>query len=154
MTISDATPHNSTTDAGALEQLAGALGAVSSVHFTLGPEVTPIQAMEKATAAVAFILPSVLEGVRDVSRVCSEVQAVLTELVDVTARNRAGSHVVGNVEYDGQHVTVAVGDMGRPLPAPEEEPGLYVVHRLAAEFGQYAGDHGGRVSWAAVSTQT
>ncbi|MEU2968984.1 hypothetical protein ABZ687_28905 [Streptomyces ardesiacus] len=150
MTISDATPHNSTTAEGALEQLANALGAVNSVHFTLGPKVTPIQAMDKALAAVSYVLPRALEGVRDVSRVCSEVQAVLTELVDVTARNRAGSHLVGGIEYDGQHVTVAVGDMDCPLPPPDEEPGLYVVHRLAAEFGQYAGDHGGRVTWAAV----
>ncbi|MDI3102001.1 hypothetical protein QJ054_33745 [Streptomyces sp. AN-3] len=149
MTISDATPHNFTQQ-GALEEIARALGSASSVHFTLGPEVTPVLAMERAAATVAHALPSVLDGVRDLERVCSEVQAVLTELVDVTARNRAGVYLVGTVEYDGRHVTVAMGDMNRTLPPPEEEPGLYLVHRLAVDIGQYEGDHGGRVTWAAV----
>ncbi|MFJ4084995.1 hypothetical protein ACIP2Z_39380 [Streptomyces iakyrus] len=93
-------------------------------------------------------LPRLLEGVSDETG--AVVRAILTELVDVTARHGAGGDLVASVAYDGVHVTVSVGDMGRALPAPEEEPGLYLVHRLASDVGQYAGDQGGRVTWAAV----
>lgn len=106
--------------------------------------------MEQAGAVVAMALPMFLRDLPHAAETCAAVQAVLTELVDVTARHKAGLDLVGKVTYDGAHVTVTVGDMDCPLPAPEEEPGLYLVHRIASDVGQYAGDHGGRVTWAAV----
>jgi hypothetical protein len=48
---------------------------------------------------------------------------------------------------------LSVGEMICPLPAPEDEPGLYLVHGVAAEVGQNIGDHGGRVTWAAIRTR-
>lgn len=150
MTISDATPHNTTQGGPCEEMVTGALSAVNSVHFTLGPHVTAVEAMQQATATAASVLPSLLAGLPDAARVGAEVQAVLTELVDVTARYRAGLDLVVSIECDGQHVTVSAGEMSRPLPPPEEEPGLYLVHRMAVEVGQHEGDLGGRVTWAAL----
>lgn len=125
----------------------------SSIDFTIGPAATPDQAMKQATAMVRMTLPMFLVDVADVTVVCHAVESVVTELVDVTARHKAGVDLVGKVSFDGSHVTVSVGDMTGPLPTPEQEPGLYAVHRLADEVGQYAGDLGGRVTWAALAVQ-
>lgn len=155
VTISDAAPHNWPTSASAREEQITAapdlLGVESSITFSIGPETSPVEAMKQAEATVAMMLPRFLAEVPGAKDVCAAAQAVLVELVDVTARHKAGSDLVGKVAYDGDHVTVSVGDMDCSLPAPEEEPGLYLVHRAAVEVGQYAGDHGGRVTWAAVA---
>ncbi|MFB8120612.1 hypothetical protein ACFQ6U_13490 [Streptomyces sp. NPDC056465] len=154
MTISDATPHNwpprppFTGESDAAPYL---LGVESSVDFAIGPEASPIEAMERAGAMAALSLPTFLAGVAGAEETSGAVQAVLTELVDVTARHKAGLDLVARLVFDGTHVTVSVGDMDCPLPAPEEEPGLYLVHRMASDVGQYAGDNGGRVTWAAVT---
>lgn len=129
------------------------LMAASCMDFTIGPEATPVQAMARATAMAAMSLPSFLADVPGPEQVAARVQAVLTELVDVTARHKAGVDLVGRIAFDGTHVTVSMGEMNIPLPPPIEEPGLYLVHRVAAEVGQYAGDHGGRVTWAAVAVR-
>ncbi|MFB6700280.1 hypothetical protein [Streptomyces rubiginosohelvolus] len=155
MTISDTTPHNApartSNPAGADASALFTMAVESSVDFTLGPDVTPVEAMERAGAMVELSLPRFLAGVPGAEQTCAAVLSVLTELVDLTARYKAGLDLVGRVVWDGHHVTVSVGDMGRSLPAPEEEPGLYLVNRLAADIGQYAGDHGGRVTWASVT---
>lgn len=121
-----------------------------NVTFTIGPNVSAAEALERATTAATLILPRLLEGAPSAAQTSDNVRAVLQELVDVTARHTAGADLVAQIAYDGVHVTVSVGDMVGTLPAPEVEPGLYLVHRLASEVGQYAGDHGGRVTWAAV----
>ncbi|MEE1764451.1 hypothetical protein [Streptomyces sp. SP18BB07] len=123
----------------------------SSIDFTIGPEASPAEAMERAGAMVGLSLPRFLKGVWGAERACAAAQAVLAELVDVTARHKAGIDLVGRVAFDGLHVTVSVGDMLGPLPDPETEPGLYVVHRLASVVGQYDGYQGGRVTWASVA---
>ncbi|MFI5990322.1 hypothetical protein ACIBAC_00510 [Streptomyces sp. NPDC051362] len=123
----------------------------SSIDFTIGPETNAVQAVERATATVNMALPRFLAGAQGSSQTCNNILAVLTELVDLTARYKAGRDLVGSVTWDGQHAMVSVGDMRCPLPAPEEEPGLYLVHRLADRVSQYAGDMGGRVTWAAVA---
>lgn len=154
MTISDATPHNwpprptFPAEGTAAPHL---LGVESTIDFAIGPEATPIEAMERAGAMAALSLPRFLEGVAGAEDTCAAVQAVLTELVDVTARHKAGHDLVARLGFDGAHVTVSVGDMNCLLPAPEDEPGLYLVHRVASDVGQYAGDNGGRVTWAAVT---
>ncbi|MFI1532156.1 hypothetical protein [Streptomyces griseus] len=155
MTIFDTTPHDvprtsrphPQPDTSALF----AMSVESSVDFTIGPEVTPVAAMERAGAMVGMSLPRFLAGVPGAEETCSAALSVLTELVDLTARYKAGPDLVGRVTWDGHHVTVSVGDMGRPLPAPEEEPGLYLVNRVADDVGQYAGDQGGRVTWASIA---
>ncbi|MER6616378.1 hypothetical protein [Streptomyces xantholiticus] len=146
MTISDVTAKSGAISASSLPQVR----QENSIDFAIGPEASHTEAMERAGALAAMALPRMLAGAPDVARTCADVQAVLTELVDVTTRHSAGDGLVARISYDGGHVMVSVGDMGRTLPAPEEEPGLYLVHRVAAEVGQYAGDHGGRVTWAAV----
>ncbi|MEU1592741.1 hypothetical protein ABZ468_07740 [Streptomyces sp. NPDC005708] len=156
MTISDAESYPWALPRIAAVEPAAAprsLGAESSLGFTIGPEASPVEAMEQACAMVALSLPRFLEGVPGAGDVCAAVQAVLTELVDVTARHKAGLDLVGRVAFDGAHVMVSVGDMDGPLPAPEVEPGLYLVHRVASEVGQYAGDMGGRITWAAVEVR-
>ncbi|MFF8399906.1 hypothetical protein [Streptomyces sp. NPDC016172] len=125
----------------------------NSLSFTIGPEHSPIEAMAAANDMVAMSFPSFLEGLPNAAQVCADVHAVLTELVDVTARNRASVDLVGKVTYDGRHVTVSVGDMAGRLPSPEVEPGLYLVHGTAHEVGQHAGDAGGWVTWAALAVR-
>ncbi|MGW4087007.1 hypothetical protein ACWEGS_28645 [Streptomyces sp. NPDC004822] len=147
MTLSDATPHNWT---GMFGGLTDTLKAESSVDFAMGPTASPAEALERASAAVALALPRLLDGVPGAAQTCANVQAVATELIDITARHLAGQDMIGRLAYDGAHVTVSIGDMDRQLPGPEVEPGLYLVHRLVSDVGQYAGDHGGRVTWAAV----
>ncbi|MER7952003.1 hypothetical protein ABTY59_31895 [Streptomyces sp. NPDC096079] len=127
------------------------LAAEDSFDFVIGLEATPAQAMERADALLRMALPLFLERRKGSLAAFEPAAAVLTELVDVTARYAAGDALVGRVAFDGFHVTISVGDMHCELPRPEIEPGLYTVHRLAAEFGQYAGDHGGRITWAAVA---
>ncbi|MCG8971856.1 hypothetical protein [Streptomyces sp. CL12-4] len=157
MTISDATPHwppYAPAPGGDGSASALLIGVEDSIDFVIDPEASPVQAMEQAGAMAALALPSMLEGAPDPIRLCADVRALLVELVDVTARHRATPMLVARMSYDGAHVTVSVGEMDRPLPVPEEEPGLYLVHGIASEVGQYAGDHGGRVTWAAVSVRT
>ncbi|MFJ4988706.1 hypothetical protein ACIP9H_33515 [Streptomyces sp. NPDC088732] len=153
MTVSDAAPYgrpspNHITEQPDLDRWMN--GAESSISLTIGPEWTPVQAMEQAVAMVAMSLPTFLDELPDRDDVCADVQAVLRELVDVTARHKASVDLVAEVVFDGAHVTVSVRDMDCDLPAPEEEPGLYLVHRLAEDVGQYPGDNGGRITWAAV----
>lgn len=149
VTISDATPHNRTTTPLG-HSVVEVLAPLSSLDFAIGPEVTPDEAMERATAVTSTALPLFLKGHQRADQISQDVRALMTELVDVTARHKAGLDLVGRISYDGTHVTVTVGDMDGPLPPPEEEPGLYLVHRVASDIGQYAGDHGGQVTWAAV----
>lgn len=143
-----AAPQNKRADAPELPRLG------SAISFSIGPEASPAQAVENANAMVAMTLPRFLAGAPRAAETCTAAQAVLTELVDVTARHKAGQDLVGRVAFDGAHVTISIGDMAGPLPAPEEEPGLYLVHRMAEEVGQYAGDMGGKVTWAAVAVGT
>lgn len=128
----------------------GLLGAEAVIEFRLGPEHAPIQSMRRARGFVAKVLPSLLRGAPEAKTLAEAVLAVLTELVDVTARHRIGIDLSGRVSYDGDHVLVTVGEMGRRLPASEEEPGLYIVHRVADEVGQYLGDEGGYMTWVSV----
>ncbi|RZU28204.1 hypothetical protein EV284_6370 [Streptomyces sp. BK022] len=151
MTISDAAPHHLYIDVlGAPRQL----GVEKAASFVIGPEVSPVEAMDQARAVVAPQLARFLQGLPDADWVRGDALAVLTELVDVTARYRAGVDLRGRVAFDGSHVTVTVSEMDRALPAPEDEPGLYLVHRAADDIGQYAGDDGGRVTWASIPART
>lgn len=122
----------------------------SCIDFAIGPEASPVEAMERAGAMTSLSLPRLLEETPGATDTLSAVQAVLTELVDVTARHKAGLDLVVRLAFDGAHVTVSVGDMDCPLPAAAEEPGLYLVYGVASEVGQHVGDNGGRVTWAAV----
>lgn len=125
----------------------------SSIDFAIGPEATPAQAIERIAAMVKMTVPQLQGEMPGADLVHADVQAVLTELVDVTARHQASMDLLGKVTIDGKHVTMSVGDVNCPLPAPEEEPGL-LVHRVASEVGQHAGDNGGRVAVAAVAVTT
>ncbi|MFC9280929.1 hypothetical protein [Streptomyces collinus] len=127
------------------------LGSYSRIDFSIGPEASPAEAMERAGQMVDMTLPRFLSNTSNAEETCTAVQAVLAELVDVTARHKASYDLVGSLVFDGVFVTVSVGDMDCRLPPPEEEPGLYLVHRMAVEVGQYKGDLGGRVTWAAVA---
>ncbi|MFE1206361.1 hypothetical protein ACFW5V_32260 [Streptomyces sp. NPDC058762] len=149
MTISDTTPQKRAGTFAGLD--AAILGAESSLTFSIGPDVPPVEAMQQAGAVASMTLPRFLAGKPGADDTGADALAVLTELVDLTARHKAGSSLVGRVSYDGSHITLSVGDMDCPLPTPENEPGLYLVHRVAAEVGQYTGDMGGRVTWAAVA---
>jgi hypothetical protein len=150
MTVSDATPHDFMTMFEQASQSANMLGHESSIDFTIGPEASPVEAMKRAGVMAALSLPRFLEGAPCPTETCAAAQDVLTELVDVTARHKAGPDLIVRLAFDGAHVTVSVGEMNCRLPAAEEEPGLFLVHRFASEVGQYTGDHGGRVTWASV----
>lgn len=121
------------------------------IAFCVGPDVAPADAMERAVATVRRALPLLLKGVPSALAVSEDVLAVTRELVDVTARDRSSVDILGRVTFDGMHITVSVGEKREPLPSPEVEPGLFIVHRLADEVGQYRGDENGYVVWAAVS---
>ncbi|MEU0427453.1 hypothetical protein ABZ235_28305 [Streptomyces canus] len=126
----------------------------NSIEFRLGPEHTPIQSMRRARSFVARVLPALLAGAPNAKAVGEATLAVLTELVDVTARHRASVDLSGRVSNDGDHVLITIGEMGCSLPASEEEPGLFIVHRLTDEIGQYRGDEDGYVTWASVPVQS
>ncbi|MCX4976527.1 hypothetical protein [Streptomyces sp. NBC_00620] len=160
MTISDATwpLWASSLRTAAARQGAAAPQALpdveSSIEFRLGPEHTPAQSMRRARGFVARVLPALLAGAPNANVVGEATLAVLTELVDVTARNRAGIDLSGRVSYDGDHVLITVGEMDQTLPSSGEEPGLYIVHRLTDETGQYRGDEGGYVTWVSVPVRS
>jgi len=126
----------------------------NSIEFRLGPEHTPIQSMRRARGFVARVLPALLAGAPNAKAVGEATLAVLTELVDVTARHRASVDLSGRVSNDGDHVLITVGEMCRPLPAPEEEPGLFLVHPLTDEIGQYRGDEDGYATWVSVPVRS
>ncbi|MFJ1552800.1 hypothetical protein [Streptomyces mirabilis] len=156
MTISDAMSPLwvSSLQNAAVGQGAGASQGMSdvenSIEFFLGPEGTPAQSLRRARGFVAKVLPALLAGAPNVKVVEEATLAVLTELVDVTARHRASVDLSGRVSYDGDHVLITVGELDQTLPSAEEEPGLYIVHRLTDEIGQYRGDEAGYATWASV----
>ncbi|MEU9699480.1 hypothetical protein [Streptomyces sp. NPDC047981] len=119
--------------------------------FCVGPDIAPVDAMERAVATVRRTLPLLLRGAPAALAAREDVLSVVRELVDITARDRSSIDILGRITFDGMHVTVSVGEKRDPLPAPEVEPGLYLVHRLADEVGQYRGDEDGYVVWAAVN---
>ncbi|MEW1701019.1 hypothetical protein ACIQCR_16735 [Streptomyces sp. NPDC093249] len=122
------------------------------VTFCLGSQVAPGEAMERAVATVRRALPALL-GAASASRTADEVVDVVRELVDIVARDRIGADILGRVTADEGHVTVSVGERRRQLPSPGSEPGLYLVNRHADEVGQYRGDEGGYIVWAAINVE-
>ncbi|MFD0498593.1 MULTISPECIES: hypothetical protein [Streptomyces violaceusniger group] len=126
------------------------LSAENSLEFRTGPERQPTEAMRRSRRFAAMVLPALLGEMSEAAAVAESVLGVLTELVDVTARHRASVDLAGRISCDGVHVLLAVGEMDRPLPDPEVEPGLYLVHRLVDDIGQYRGDEAGYVTWASV----
>ncbi|MFF4543710.1 hypothetical protein ACFY1J_05595 [Streptomyces sp. NPDC001406] len=160
MTISDAMPQlwasslqSAAVRPGASAQL-GLPNPENSIEFRLGPEHTPAQSMRRARAFVAKVLPALLAGAPNAKAVEEATLAVLAELVDITARHRAGIDLSGRVSYDGEHVLVTVGAMDQPLPGPEEEPGLYLVHRLADDIGQHRDDGEGYETWVSIPVRS
>ncbi len=156
MTISDALPPLwvSTLQTAAARQGAAAPQGLpdveSLIEFRLGPEHTPVQSMRRARGFLAKVLPALLAGAPSAKAVEEATLAVLTELVDVTARHRGGIDLSGRVSYDGDHVLITVGEMDRPLPGPHEEPGLFLVHRLVDDIGQHRDDGDGYATWASI----
>lgn len=122
----------------------------SNITFSVGPDAAPAQAMARGTAFARRTLPVLIGSASNTDAVRQDVLAVLTELVDITARYRASADVISRVAFDGVDVTVSVGEMGVALPPPEDEPGLYLVHRVADDVGQHEGFDGGYVTWAAI----
>ncbi|MFG2864709.1 hypothetical protein [Streptomyces sioyaensis] len=155
MTISDAVPllWASSLRTPAARQNAAVtqvLGATNSLEFRLGPEHKPADALHRSRRFASMVLPALLGEIPAAAVVVESVLGVLTELVDVTARHRASVDLAGRISYDGAHVLLTVGEMGRPLPDPDAEPGLFLVHRLVDDIGQYRGDEAGYVTWASV----
>ncbi|MFI5664377.1 hypothetical protein [Streptomyces sp. NPDC051684] len=155
MTISDAMPQLwasslRTTAAGNAAATTQVLDAEKSLDFRIGPECAPARAMQRATRFAAMVLPALLAEAPDPEAAADTVLQVHGELVDVTARHRASLDVAGRISFDGDHVLITVEEMDQPLPAPEAEPGLYLVHRLTDDRGQYCGEAGGFTTWASV----
>ncbi|MGI5337760.1 hypothetical protein ACQEVS_10325 [Streptomyces sp. CA-181903] len=154
MTFPDAMPllltpsrRPNTGTAGAAAQI---LGTENSLEFRVGPECRPTEAMDRATGFTSLVLPALLPATPEAASTVDTTLAVLTELVDITARHRASVDLSGRVSYDGSHVLITVGDMDQRLPEPEEEPGLFLVHRLTDDIGQYRGDEAGYTTWASI----
>ncbi|MEV0437671.1 hypothetical protein AB0I84_21200 [Streptomyces spectabilis] len=154
MTISDAMPQlwasslrAPTAAKAAAPQL---LGLENSLEFRVGPECGSVEAMRRSRRFAAMVLPALLAAAPGAEAAAESILAVLAELVDVTARHRASVDLAGRISCDGSHALLTVGEMDEALPQPEEEPGLFLVHRLTDGIGQYQGDEGGRVTWASV----
>ncbi|MFI9078710.1 hypothetical protein ACIGW8_19910 [Streptomyces sioyaensis] len=126
----------------------------NSLEFRLGPEHAPAEALRRSRRFAAMALPALLGPVSNAGAVAELVLGVLTELVDVTARHRASVDLAGRISCDGNHALLTVGEMDQPLPDPEAEPGLFIVHRTVDDIGQYRGDEAGYVTWAAVSVRS
>ncbi|MEN8652557.1 hypothetical protein ABCR94_18620 [Streptomyces sp. 21So2-11] len=69
------------------------------ITFTIGPETKPIDAMKRAAAFVRRTLPMLLKGEQSAGVLSQDVLAVVTELVDITARHRCGTDVLGRVVF-------------------------------------------------------
>uniref|UniRef100_UPI001183C412 hypothetical protein n=1 Tax=Streptomyces albidoflavus TaxID=1886 RepID=UPI001183C412 len=135
MTISDAMPqlwasHLRTPAAGKAVAAPQFLGPENSLEFRVGPEHGPAEAMRRSHRFAAMVLPALLAALPGAEAAAESVLAVLTELVDVTARHQASVDLAGRISCDGSHVMLTVGEADQPLPEPEEEPGLYLVYRL------------------------
>ncbi|MEU8911719.1 hypothetical protein [Streptomyces nigrescens] len=159
MTISDAVPLLWASSlrppaAGRNAAVSQVLGTANSLEFRVGPERDPAQAMRRSRRFAAMALPALLGELPEAATVAESVLAVLTELVDVTARHRASVDLAGRISCDGAHVLLTVGEMDRPLPGPEEEPGLFLVRRLTDDVGQYRGDEGGHTTWVSVPVRS
>ncbi|MFJ2745280.1 hypothetical protein ACIO3O_37110 [Streptomyces sp. NPDC087440] len=111
---------------------------------------TDRRAAERCSAFARTVLGPFLGDHPDPGPLVDNVVAVITELVDVASRTTRRSTIVCVVEFDGSHFMVSVEEIHGRLPHPQDEPGLYLVHRVADEVGQHLGDHGGTVIWASV----
>ncbi|MFI1012573.1 hypothetical protein [Streptomyces sp. NPDC020965] len=120
------------------------------ITFCLGPDVTPVDAMARGVAFARRTLPMLLKGSPAEQAISEDAISVVRELVDITARRRHSTDILGRIVADGAHLTVSVGEAQGPLPRPDVEPGLYLVRRLVDDIGQYRGDEGGYVTWASV----
>ncbi|MDI3406729.1 ATP-binding protein [Streptomyces cavernicola] len=152
--ISDAVPllwasSLRTPAAGNAAAMRQVLGTENSLEFRVGPERGPAEAMRRSRRFAAMVLPALLAAPSQAAEIESAL-AVLTELVDITARSRASVDLAGRISCDGDHVLITVGEMGSALPEPEEEPGLFLVRRLVDDMGQHRGDGGGYMTWASV----
>ncbi|WP_370418929.1 hypothetical protein AB8O64_10755 [Streptomyces sp. QH1-20] len=155
MTISDAVPllwasslrHPAASKNAAVPQI---LSTPNSLEFRVGPERSPAQTVHRSHRFASMMLPALLGELSQAAAVAEQVLAVLTELVDITARHRASVDLSGRISCDGSHVLLTIGEADRPLPTPEDEPGLFLVHRLTDDLGQYRGDEGGHVTWTSV----
>ncbi|MGX1907716.1 hypothetical protein ACWIID_02450 [Streptomyces phaeochromogenes] len=159
MTISDATPlpwasSLRTTPAGKAATVPHVLGIENFLEFRIGPEHGPADTMRRSHRFAAMVLPALLAGAPNANVVEETALAVLTELVDVTARHRASIDLSGRIAYDGDHVLITIGEMDQQLPDSEEEPGLFLVRRLTDEIGQYCGDEAGYVTWGSVPVRS
>ncbi|MFE0058726.1 hypothetical protein [Streptomyces sp. NPDC059003] len=159
MTISDAVPlpwasslESSATRGSSAEPRV--LGTVNSLEFRVGPERSPAQVVHSSRRFATMVLPALLGELPQAETLAQQVLAVLTELVDVTARHRGSVDLGGRISRDEGHVLVTVGEMGRPLPDPGEEPGLFLVQRLVDDIGQYRGEEGGYTTWASVPARS
>lgn len=126
----------------------------NSVEFRIGPGCTPAQSVRRACAFVEKVLPALLVATPNDRPLAEAVLSVLTELVDITARHRADIDLGGRVSCDRDHVLITVGEMDRPLPGPHAEPGLFLVHRLVDDIGQYCGEGNGYATWASIPVVT
>ncbi|NGO66993.1 ATP-binding protein [Streptomyces boncukensis] len=151
MTISDTTPHKWVsalrTRVAEPDRAPWASAVENSLEVRLSAEHPPTEAIRRVRSFVETFLPALLPGRPEMQET---VLAVLTELVDITARHQHCPDLEGRISTDGAHVMLTLGEMDRPLPSPDEEPGLYLVHRLVDDIGQYRGDQGGHATWASV----
>ncbi|AJC54460.1 hypothetical protein [Streptomyces sp. 769] len=69
-----------------------------------------------------MVLPALLGSTPKVVPLGEAVLAVLTELVDVTARHRVSVDLAGRISYDGSHVLISIGEIDQTLPEPDDEP--------------------------------
>ncbi|WP_435057589.1 hypothetical protein [Streptomyces sp. bgisy060] len=123
------------------------------ITLCLGPDKTPVAAMESAVAFVHRTLPTLLAGSPPALAVSEHITSVVRELVDIVARDCHAEDILGRVVFDGAHITISIGEKRGTLPEPDVEPGLYLVRRLVDDIGQYAGDEGGYVVWASIPIQ-
>ncbi|MFJ7054659.1 hypothetical protein ACIQU7_23410 [Streptomyces albidoflavus] len=121
------------------------LAAPASLSLVIGPELTPVKAIEQAAATLDMLLAEMLTA-----DAFQAVRAVAVELVDLAARYAGSEDLTLAVDIDAAYATVTAGEMRCPLPAPDEEPGLYLVQRTATAVMQHRGAGGGFVTWAAV----
>ncbi|MFE3139719.1 hypothetical protein [Streptomyces scopuliridis] len=129
---------------------ASLLSTQTSLDMRTGPQHSSAEALKRVNATARRMMPRLLVDAPEADVLTNTVLSVLTELVDVTTRHQASVDLAGRIAYDGSHVLLTVGEMNRPLPESEEEPGLFLVHRLVDDVGQYRGDEDGYVTWVSV----
>jgi hypothetical protein len=117
-------------------------------HARLFLQAKP-DAAPRCAAFARNVLRAFTTGLQNADEAVSSALAAAYELADTAARRAWGEAFNADLTYDGQHVMISVGDI-HPIDNCENEPGLFLVKRVADDVGEHSGEYGGSIIWASI----